>query len=321
MNHEAKSLKSKLLEQALKVFVVLFRTLPYSPLKLWSKHAIFDRYFAWRKLSTVTTTNFGASVHVKLPDIIQQTIMLTGRWEYCITDLIARRLKSGDIFIDVGANIGYYSLLGSQRVGDDGKVYSIEANPKIFEMLLNNVALNRRSNINTINKAVSSHDGVCDIYSGPESNIGHSSIMADVARSENMQLEAVVKCQMLKEIIPLPELLRARFIKIDIEGSERLAIEGMVELLPRFSEETEWLIELSPSFSANGLEDTEWIFDKMAAAGYSAYIVRNEYNEKFYYRDEEVGSLVRIHEAPREPLSDVLFSRFEEAYMVTRTDK
>jgi hypothetical protein len=109
--------------------------------------------------------------------------------------------------------------------------------------------------------------------------------------------------------MPVDELLRARFIKIDIEGAERYAIEGLVDLLPRFSGKTEWLIELSASFSPNGQDDVDWIFETFLCAGYVAYAVANEYSDAFIFGRAAPKALVPVKSAPKSQLSDVVFSK------------
>jgi precorrin-6B methylase 2 len=88
-------------------------------------------------------------------DIIQQYIYYFGVWEPRITGWVSRHLAPGDTFIDVGANIGYYSLLASPLVGKTGTVVAIEASPRTFDDLLFNLELNNVSNVRPVNVAVS----------------------------------------------------------------------------------------------------------------------------------------------------------------------
>ena len=67
--------------------------------------------------------------------------------------MLERFLEPGDVFIDVGANIGYYSLLASGLVGRAGRVFSIEAHPAIHTQLLRNVQMAPTNNISAIHAA------------------------------------------------------------------------------------------------------------------------------------------------------------------------
>src|SRR5579884_3640099 len=77
---------------------------------------LFNRHVNWRGHRTVARTRWGDLMHLSLPDAVQSTIYMTGCWEPVITQYIRSELKSGDIFVDCGANVGYYSLLASRLV-------------------------------------------------------------------------------------------------------------------------------------------------------------------------------------------------------------
>jgi FkbM family methyltransferase len=302
------TLKRWLETQAVRLFGLVFRRLPRA-WKTGVKQRVFDRHLAWRDVTVEATTIFGSKLSIKFPDAIQTTIFLTGVWEPHITALVSAALALGDVFVDVGANVGYYSLLASRLVGDVGKVFAFEASPSIYAMLAGNMDRNRRTNVVTVNRAVSDKVGTCEIFLGQDTNIGHSTIVARVAETEGHRSEAVVECGPLPVLMPIDDLLRARLVKIDIEGAERHAIEGIVGLLPRFSDQTEWLVELSPAFSPSGQADVDWIFKTFVSAGYRAYVVANEYSDAFIFSDATSTNPSRISAAPESALSDVLFSK------------
>ena len=83
----------------------------------------------------------------------------------------------GDVFVDVGANIGYFSLLTAKLVGPTGKVLAIEAAPFIFEKLFENIQKNGLQHIHALNLAVSDTDGVASIYAAPEANVGETKLL------------------------------------------------------------------------------------------------------------------------------------------------
>lgn len=271
---------------------------------------IYEPYFAWRKLSVISPTQFGARMRLQLPDSIQTAIFLTGEWDAPITGLIESRLGPGDVFIDVGANIGYFSLLASRKVGSAGKVYAFEASPSVFEHLQSNLTLNQAGNVTPLNVAVSNGPGTCSIWTAPEGNIGHSTIMDNVALHDGHSKEATVRCDSLHALVPYADLLNARIIKVDIEGAERLMVEGIVPHLNNFSPATEWIIELSPEFSPGGFADVAWIFECFAEAGYAAYLIERN-NDAFQPDGSERVQLTQITTAPQTRLNDVLFSKMQ----------
>jgi FkbM family methyltransferase len=92
-------------------------------------------------------------------------ILHFGTWEPNITHVISGILQEGDVFVDVGANIGYHSLLGSKLVGSTGSVVAIEPVPDTFAMLLDNLRLNSCSNVRAVNVAVSDCPHKMPLYS------------------------------------------------------------------------------------------------------------------------------------------------------------
>lgn len=272
--------------------------------------SIFEPYFSWRPLTLAARTAFGTRMHLALPDSIQTSIFLTGRWEPTISAIVEDALKPGDIFIDIGANVGYYTLLASKLVGADGKVFAFEASPMIFRRLQANVELNSFQQARIFNVAVSNGPGTVSIWTAPQGNLGHSTIIDSVAATDGHLREAEVRCDALRSLLPRPDLLAARLVKIDIEGAERLAIEGILEELSQFSERTEWLVELSPGFSPGGATDTDWIFAAFLRAGYQAFRLENSYGPLSGQQTRAPGEgLIRLHNPPQERLNDVLFSR------------
>jgi FkbM family methyltransferase len=272
-------------------------------------HKLFEPYVGWRRLNLIGKTNFGLKMHLVLPDSIQTSIFMTGEWEPAVSKIIADSLEPADIFIDVGANIGWHTLLASKIVGTSGKVYAIEASPGIFLKLKKNVDLNRIDNVKLMNVAASNGPGKVQIWTAPEGNLGHSTIVEAVAIADGHSLEADIPCDTLASLIPLADLLSARMIKIDIEGAERLAIEGVENLMSRFSERTEWLIELSPSFSASGPADADWIFGIFINAGYRAYQIKNEYGPLADRHIMKNEALKHVVARPLDKLSDLLFTK------------
>ena len=115
-----------------------------------------------------------------------------------------------------------------------------------------NVYANRISNTKLFNVAVSNEPGKVWIWTAPKGNLGHSTIVNSVAAADGHHREAEVPCDVIGALVPLPDLLATRLIKMDIEGAERLAIEGVLHYLGQFSPRTEWVVELSPKFSPGG---------------------------------------------------------------------
>jgi FkbM family methyltransferase len=87
---------------------------------------------------------------------ISPSIERYGIWEPYETEVILRNLREGDVFVDIGANIGYYSVIAASAVGDNGKVFAFEPDPTNYDLLEQNIAANGFENVRAFRKAVSS---------------------------------------------------------------------------------------------------------------------------------------------------------------------
>lgn len=301
----------KFLAYQLAILIARLNRIPInSNLKIFILRKIYYPYCAWRKLDVEGKTFFGATMHLNLSDGLQTNIFLSGYWEPAITKYISKSLSKEDIFIDIGANIGYYTLLASKLVGTEGKVYAFEASPKIFTELQKNVLKNKIKNTKLFNIAISNKSGLTWIWSAPEGNAGHSTIMDNVAIEDGHTREAEVPCGTIGDFIPHADLVSARLIKIDIEGAERLAIEGIMLSLAQFSTRTEWIVELSPNCSPGGMKDIDWIFNTFIEAGFKAYKLYNSYPNML--NDSLNPGTYRLEPLkfpPADLVYDVLFSK------------
>jgi FkbM family methyltransferase len=261
-----------------------FRTyVRYVPIQT-GKELLFQRiirpYLSWRPFSTVATTTFGARIAVALPDLIQSRIYFFGFWEPNLTHFIRRALRAGDTFVDVGANIGYFSLLASKIVGERGQVFSVEASPTIHRKLQRNISLNKCRNVRVFNIAASDEEGSLSIYLGNDDNLGATTTVASVAVKSAQKLEAVVPAKPLPAIIGAENLLRARLIKIDVEGAELSVLRGIGQLLGKFGDDTEWVVE---AWADGGQgSDTAELLASFRKAGYKLFELPNDYRVGAY---------------------------------------
>ena len=76
---------------------------------------------------------------------ISTWILLGGVWETFVDDILCSLAKPGDTFLDVGANMGYYTIKVGTKVGPTGKVFAVEPNPELFRILVENIDINGRS--------------------------------------------------------------------------------------------------------------------------------------------------------------------------------
>ena len=170
----------------------------------------------------------GLWMQLNVRDLIQQTILLEGMWDPALTGFIESTLKPGDVFIDVGAHVGYFTLLAGRRVGSSGAVLSIEPNPAAFDQLRLNVERSHMGNVLVAHTACGdSHDPV-RLYLHTESNSSMASLSAANATSG---AAVDVACTTLDDLCRERGLTRAHLVKIDVEGAELSVLRGMERIL------------------------------------------------------------------------------------------
>jgi FkbM family methyltransferase len=246
-------------------------------------------------------TYFGATIRCHLDDMISRTIFYFGFWEPNNSAVFEQVLKPGDLFVDVGANIGYYSLLASHLVGPEGRVISIEAAPRIYAQLEDNIETNRASNARLINMAVSDRQGSLNIYGGTKWNRGSTST---IKRNDEHVLEATVAAAPLDEMLTPDELARVALIKIDIEGAELPVLQRLISTLDRYSPSMCVMVEIAQDAGSASQE----IFDRFLAAGFEIYAIENEYDMDWYMNWRRPAALQKLTHLPNRQV-DVLLAR------------
>ncbi|MCC8430937.1 FkbM family methyltransferase [Reyranella aquatilis] len=250
----------------------------------------------------LATTYFGARLYCNPQDLIQRMILYFGVWEPDVSRVIEQNLSAGDVFVDIGANIGYDTLLASSRVGATGKVVSIEASPRTFALLQRNLAANpSSSNVRAVNAAVSDKPGTLDLYEINEGNIGAATTLA----SRGGTLMASVEALPLAEILKPDELARLRLIKMDVEGAEPPILRHLLEQLSRYPATMDIVVEASPEDDFEAWRD---VFDRMRAAGFAAWAIENDYELDWYLRWRRPATLQRVETMPTRQ-QDLLFTR------------
>jgi len=273
---------------------------------------------SWVVLDFDVKTVFGSRIRGNTKDLIQRYIYYFGVWEPHLTRWISGALAEGDGFIDIGANIGYYSLLAVSLVGPSGCVTAIEASPTIFGHLKENLRLNGASQVRTENIAVAAHSGRVPIYRASGDNEGRTTTIAEEAQSEDgFVLECEVEAAPLVALLSDDEVCKARIIKIDVEGAEFSVAEGMASLLPRLRKGAEIVLEVSPERLQRQGKSVEDLLKIFYDAGYFAYGLVNDYSERDYLPPQEVIHPKRIRHGI-DAQTDVIFSRFDAEELTRR---
>jgi FkbM family methyltransferase len=150
--------------------------------------------------------------------------------------------KQGDIVVDIGAHIGRYTIIGSKRVGTQGKVVAIEAHPGNFEMLNRNIKLNQLTNVIPLNYAAYSKETKIRLYV-PDEESGYTIYHTLMERTGKNFVE--VNANTLDYLLQLNQIRQeqVKWIKIDVEGAELDVLKGSTNVLSK-SKDIALLIEV-----------------------------------------------------------------------------
>lgn len=134
-------------------------------------------------------------------------------------------LEPGDVFIDIGAHVGLYSLVAWRAVGASGRVLAIEANPETFGRLSANLAMNRASNVTAANIGVSDRCETLRLDSGTGPFAAAGSFLPGIldatpSNGRAPRTEHDVECAPLLEVLDRHGLAHIDGVKIDVEGLE-----------------------------------------------------------------------------------------------------
>ena len=203
---------------------------------------IYDRWLRFKLPNTDTILRcHGLKIVVMNPrvNVIGRSIYLTGVYEPEATHFISSRIKLGMTVLDIGADIGYYTLLFAKHVGSKGRVYAFEPIPKAKCYLDKNISMNGLDNVRTFGFALfDKSDMVCLEEPLTKSQINPSK--RRLSRND-IQVETKVFDEWkLKEGVDNVDL-----VKLDVEGAELNVLRGMKNTLER--QNPRILIELHPN--------------------------------------------------------------------------
>jgi len=148
-------------------------------------------------------------------------------YEEQVTRKLKDIVREGMTVVDVGANFGYHTVFIARLVGEKGKVFAFEPNPFAYNLLQENIKLNQLNNVIPVQKAVSNAVGTTKLWLA--SNIGASNILSRRDRKNSTDVESTS----LDEFFRGDSLPSIDVLKMDIEGAELLALQGMNRIMAK----------------------------------------------------------------------------------------
>jgi FkbM family methyltransferase len=214
-------------------------------------------------------------MHDLIPgDEISESIAFIGFYEWDLTRKIAERAVRGGLFVDVGANMGYFALLWA-GLSASGKVIAVEASPRNVALLSNNIGQNRcEDRVTVIPKAAGDRNGSIVFDTGPIEQTGWGGIATGMPEHR-----IVVPMVRLDEELPDKEI---DLLKIDTEGADALVLFGCECLLKKQKIKAIYFEENADKMQRIGLErgEAQHFLQKMK---YECHCFRGNETEWFAY--------------------------------------
>jgi FkbM family methyltransferase len=232
--------RSEIILHLAKRFPAPFRALLTLSLKGYLPISLYDHWISailekdlWPPTSwigrTVHLVN-GMHIEVDPRDYVGRSIMDNGCFETETVHFVQRFLKPGMVFLDIGANIGQYSLLASELVGSEGTVHSFEPYPLMYAVLRRNVERNHCVNVHCNCVALDEQEGSQQLFLSGSKGFGSTSF---VPAEHYSGLQIGVRTMSVDRYAQVHGLDRVDLIKIDVEGAEMSVLKGAHFLLDK----------------------------------------------------------------------------------------
>jgi FkbM family methyltransferase len=173
-------------------------------------------------VSVAGVRQFSMRTHSRRDDFISTSIREQGRWEPFETTIVLSLLRSGLTFYDVGANIGWFTVIAGLAVGATGTVLSFEPDEANFRLLQINVRKNELHNVQSFNAGVSDRDGTGTLFLSATNRGDHQLDSPDPTRNAS-RVRVMTLSGLLRTGAPCPDL-----IKFDTQGSEAKILSDLV---------------------------------------------------------------------------------------------
>jgi len=284
---------------------------------LWGRYLLFNSVISKIGISKIRMGKstlgerlyllFNKVLHFKLPEPIKANGMIMyhraidGRgwfgWCYAFDyerqtrRIFEKIIKPGMTVVDVGANIGYYTLLAAKLVGGDGRVYAFEPDPSYYSLLKKNIEVNRLS-------AIAEPFRLAVGDTGKKSTL----FLGIATGTSFFRIPGITGQTVIADVVSLDKFFMERnwpavqIIKIDIEGAEKMALEGMHELL-RKNQDLKLIIELNPFCLEIAGTSSEHLLILLSELGFKRITIISE-TPKFYRIPQATRDLLNFVQKP-----------------------
>ena len=209
------------------MLISILKTFPHSGVIRRLVSEVASRSPASARMGMANLYN-GQRMRVDLADYIGQQLAAEGSFERKMVETAMSHVHSGDVFLDVGAHMGFYTLVASRAVGERGSVHCFEPGDKQHRLLSENVRINGLSNVRVNKKGVSNKKGTATFVEGPSRNLGESYV-SEGSSGGGPSIELVTLDEYCREM----GITAVGAMKVDVEGLEEFVFQGATDVLGR----------------------------------------------------------------------------------------
>lgn len=225
-------------------------------------------------------SRLGAEMTVKVAPGVSMRLRFDDRLGYLIyadsfelseRGFIARFLRRGDVFVDVGANIGLFTVIAAHLVGSEGAVYAFEPATPVFDRLRRNIALNRLSNVHPECVAISDVDEARPMVVVGDGFAAWSTLGNPIGDAAGARRRTdVVRCVKLDGYLRSARVGHVDLMKVDVEGWESHVLRGAGELLGN-PEAPALLVEFSDAAAQSAGSSCAGLREALESLGYGVF--------------------------------------------------
>jgi FkbM family methyltransferase len=258
--------------QAIRGFVAFLKSfVPESSLQPFIH--VGERLFKAVYGDTITANIEGLKFTVSVDQRSYLYCLQSSEVQSYMIDLFKDVVQPGMVVLDIGTHIGTFTLLAAQRIGNTGKVYAFEPDPINFRYLTTNIQENQfEQRVVTVHKAVADQRKTLPFHIGPGIRT-RNSLFVTAKSADQIEVECIAIDEFLDQNIV------ADVVKIDIEGAEVQALEGMKQLIARSLHQLKLFIECNPNALQLAGSSAEGLIRKLEDMGLRIFII-DEQNKR-----------------------------------------
>ena len=227
------------------------------------------------RVPVISHCRFGIKVIIDNPlDLIQRQLYFQGYFEYKETKLFEKHIRPGMTYLDVGANIGWHTLVAARLLGPNGTALAFEPVLKTYSHLEKNIQLNKLNNVKLFNCALSNANGIFPIYPVSLNNDGGNSLFSF---QDGLEPIESISAKIGSEILMSAGIKKIDFCKIDVEGAEINVLEGLDSFFKEKRIQT-LMIELNEEALYRAGSSGGELVSKLRGYGYNIMDIRADSN-------------------------------------------